>query len=56
MIGQTISHTELTLCSLSKIREGRLGSDNTSPSLNLDLPTGRQGKGNEGMSSSAGTE
>ena len=49
MIGQTILRTELTLWSLSKIREGRIGSANTSPSLNLE-------KGNEGMSSSGGTE
>ena len=56
MIGQTISHTELTLWSstsrvvdLSKNREGRIGLANTSSSLNLE-------KGNEGMSSSRGTE
>ena len=42
MIGQTVSHYELTstsrvvdLWSLSKIRGGRIGSANASPSLNF---------------------
>ena len=48
MIGQTISHYELTLWSLSKIREGCIGFASTSPSLNLE-------KGDEGMSSDEGT-
>ena len=40
MIGQTISHYELTLWSLSKIREGRIGVANVSPSLIVEKGTG----------------
>jgi hypothetical protein len=42
-----ISHTELTLWSLSKIREGRNGLASAFPSLKLE-------KGKEGMSSDGG--
>jgi hypothetical protein len=49
MIGQIISHYELTLWSLSKVRDGRIASANISPSLMLE-------RGTEWMSFNGGIE